>query len=402
MAGGSWRTRDSTVTIIVSGLLVVVAFAGQPGGVTALRELRASLANPGVWENVTPPASPSSRLTPSMAYDSVRHRVLLFGGGVSANDTWSYDPGASRWTNLDPRNPPRMGWMGTAAMVYDVHADRFIVYGVGVWPNETWAYDPVANAWMNLNPPESPFPRHDPGIVYDAAEDLILLFGGGVLGGQHYYSAYDDTWAYDYNANTWTLLHPVVSPDRRFGAAMTYDPVEDQVVLFGGCANGLDIECNLVNDTWAYSYRWGNWTNLSPPASPSPRHLAAVTYDSRDRAMILFGGADERGIYDRSANLNETWTYSLTANRWTNESPSPSPPGRRQGAMAYDPLEDEAVLFGGYAYADTWAYRLGIGPIPTSQPPNTLLIGLLFILAAPAGAAVIWLVAGRAWRKNER
>lgn len=334
-----------------------------------------------------------------MAYDDSKDRFLLFGGESNANDTWSYSPDANRWTNLAATGPPPPGYMRAPAMAYDVRANRLILFGVGSPnPNETWAYDGVANAWTNLRPLASPPPRHDAGVAFDVAAGRILLFGGGDIAPQHPLSAHNDTWAYDYVKNSWTQLRPAVWPDRRLGAAMVYDSAADRIVLFGGCANGIDFSCALVNDTWIYDYTLDTWTEVSPVVSPSPRSFAASTYDSRDDAMILFGGTDSRGV------LIDTWTYSVRQNRWTNENPMSSPIARQRGAMAYDPVRNQALLFGGSFSTDwspandTWSYRLGAGGTsggPSEGFGNPLVLALVLI-AASAGTVVLWFL----WRKG--
>jgi hypothetical protein len=63
-----------------------------------------SVAQTPDWTQVTTASSPSARYTHAMAYDSVRGKVVMFGGndgsGTSGhfNDTWEYD--GVNWTQV--------------------------------------------------------------------------------------------------------------------------------------------------------------------------------------------------------------------------------------------------------------------------------------------------------------
>ena len=77
--------------------------------------------NKGVW-------SPPARYSPAMAYDSVRQRVVLFGGRGSSwlfGDTWEWD--GSSWTLRTPTTSPRAR-LG-CAMAYDSERRRQVLLG---------------------------------------------------------------------------------------------------------------------------------------------------------------------------------------------------------------------------------------------------------------------------------
>src|SRR3989442_15890746 len=86
---------------------------------------------------------------------------------------------------------------------------------------------------MNMSPAASPLARSHHAMAYDSGSDRVILFGGysSCCGG----IALGDTWAYDFNANTWTDMTPAVAPTSRESSAMAYDSQSDRVILFGGC-----------------------------------------------------------------------------------------------------------------------------------------------------------------------
>ena len=68
-------------------------------------------------------------------------------------------------------------------------------------PTTTTTTEPAS--WAEASPSTGPSPREAHSMVYDAGSALVLLFGGWDVD-----YAYNDTWAYDAAANTWTDLAP--------------------------------------------------------------------------------------------------------------------------------------------------------------------------------------------------
>jgi len=58
----------------------------------------------------------------------------------------------------------------------------------------------------------------------------LVLFGGAVGGDWENSSA--DSWTW--NGSTWTQVHPATTPPNRYDFAMSYDPGEKAVLMFGG------------------------------------------------------------------------------------------------------------------------------------------------------------------------
>src|SRR6267378_2281483 len=314
------------------------------------------------WTNMNPPVAPTARENFATAYDSVADRVVLFGGydGTSdgSDETWAYYLESNLWSNLAPTVHPDSGWTHRAA--YDSHAQRIIMFGgfdgvTGTVTNETWAFDLANNTWANRQPSDAPSVRSRQAMAYDVRADQVILFGGL---GQMYES---DTWAYDFARNTWTNLSPATPPPARRNAGMVYDSVADRLILFGG----VDLSRQTIfNDTWSYDFNANTWTNLTPPTGPSGRYGFGFIYDPVADVCALFGGLTSDRMSD------ETWAYNLASNSWTILSADPHPAARWSVGMAYDSQSDRAVLFSGRvssgAQNDTWALLLQ--PAPPGAP----------------------------------
>src|SRR5690606_15760708 len=92
------------------------------------------------------------------------------------------------------------------------------------------------------------------------------------------------------------------------------------------------------------------WTSELVPTQPPYRFEPAIAWDVARDVAVLHGGVGDRFI-------DETWTWSGAA--WAERSsPGGSPSYRLRHAMAYDPLGEEVLLFGG-AKDDEWYYPEG-------------------------------------------
>ncbi len=125
-------------------------------------------------------------------------------------------------------------------------------------------------------------------MVYDAARQRVVLFGGSSLG---------DTWEWD--GTNWSQKTPNTVPSARSNHALAYDSARQRVVLFGGENNSVDF-----GDTWEWDGT--NWTQKSPATAPLVRTYHALAFDSVRQRVVLFGGS-YYGSY-----LGDTWEWDGT------------------------------------------------------------------------------------------
>ncbi len=339
--------------------------------------------------NMNPALSPRQAYS-VMSYDSPSDRMILFG--ADGHETWAYDFDGNRWTNLTPSNPPSLE-EGGLAMAYDSESHRAILLGYarGVdaqgmarfYP-ETWAYDFETNTWINMRPAAGPLETGR--LAYDSQSDRVILFGGrDPLG------AGNETWAYDFDTNTWTNMFPTARPTFSSYAHLAYDVNSDRTVLFGG-------DSFEAQETWAYDSRNNTWSNMRPSTWPSGVDSPLV-YDSESDRLIRFGGSVKRGELIKASD--ETWAYNLESNTWTKMNPASKPP-RSHGshAMAYDSQSDRVIWYSLFSDGpQTWAfdYRAAAaerGPEPAGIP---LLVWPIVGIVSVAAAAVVmwWFMRGR-------
>lgn len=344
------------------------------------------------WANMSSGTHPARRFHDAMAYDSESDRVILFGGvrypDPPLDDTWSYDFNTNAWTNMDPPTLPTA--RSNHMVAYDAESDRIIVFG-GRLPDrtlsaDTWAYDFNTNTWTHRSPAVHPSPRNDAAMAYDAQSDRVILVGGYTAAGRS-----DETWAYDFNTNTWTNMNPNLRPPPRFEAAMAYDRESDRAILFGG--NVDDSGMPFADDTWAYDFNANSWVERNPPKKPSAQGGHAMAYDSGSDRLVLHGRAGSYPVL-----VAATWLYDFNSDAWVGAAPAASAPLLWSHAIAYDSESDRVVLFGGefldppYEPTDeTWVYRHEFTSFVTVQIPPR---GPDFATAGLTATAIVGIITG--------
>ena len=342
------------------------------------------------WTNLTPNPIPA-RWHHAMAYDSVRHRLVVFGGRTAwnagpLNDTWEWD--GSTWTQrVALVTPPARE---SHAMVFDSARQRVVMFGGDSgagYLNDTWEWD--GTTWTQRVPATSPPATALHYMAYDATRAVTVM-------------CWDSTWEWD--GTTWT------QKTSSLPAALTYTDLvyagSAGVMLLGESQNWLwngtawssvsftasvpwtsgpvfatydELRDRVVAIAWHQSpadrmsvWEWtsGDW-EVRAASVPGAPHLvlADVAYDPDNALLWLFGGV-------RPFNTETTaqlWDWNGT--RWREHYDSvPSP--RHLPLMTFDARRGRLVMFGGFdnggvVLADTWewdgtawALRASSGPPP--------------------------------------
>lgn len=370
----------------------------------------------GSMRHVVSATGPGRRSGASIAYDSDRKRVILFGGGSTFGyvaDTWAWD--GQTWTKLLPAQSPPPRYSG--AMTYDpVRKVVLLTGGISnaMYARDTWSFDgqtwhdetpppasnvpPVvhlynlifdekekvpavvmgesggggctsigifrfrAGAWIRETAPGSGPVACFAGAMYDSAQKKILALGapfvGGVLGPTKMWS-YDGTW--QDAAPTPPIAGQYYLAGSAYGAGNVF------LVSGGNQFNGERIRA---------IQRWDGTSWQIEPTSlvPSRRaYPAAVT--AHNGALFLFGGQG-------SGVLRDTWQFDGTV--WKELYPSVSPPARTRALLAFDSVRSEVVLYGGLTnngtpLTDTWIWNgtTWTAKAPTTNPGPTTTTGAM-------------------------
>jgi hypothetical protein len=254
------------------------------------------------------------------------------------------DVSAVNWEQESPGRSPSARTF--AATTYDSSRDRVVLFGGSTSVAnlaDTWEWD--GSTWTQQAPATSPPALAGAAMAYDAALGRSVLFGGSSPTGNS-----SDTWQWDGSA--WTKLNAATTPPPMVWASMVYDSARTRLVLFGAY-NSFGL---WLSETWEFN--GSTWTQLHSANSPSTRTGAAMSFDSSRNRTVLFGGRDNNsGV--RSA---ETWEWDGT--NWTLRAPVVSPYQRFWHSMAFDPVRNRTILFGGDHFQpyelgetnDTWEW----------------------------------------------
>lgn len=364
--------------------LGVVLFAGR--GVAGLHDDTWAWDG-STWRELVFTTRPSARSDAAFAFDPVRKVLVLHGGSAGSTETWEL--GAAGWTQR-AAGPPR----SEAMLAFDPVSRRTVMFGgfdqSGDPTATTWSWD--GTVWRQLAAP-GPTARAAAGGAIDPDTGQLIMFGGYIPPPPAclscVYSMLAETW--QWTGTTWLALDrlspPVVSAPAitldlarrrivrfsgfdaarpellnetwehngrrwvvhsagapaRTGGALAYDAARGVSVLFGG-----STAAGLAADTWIWDGR--SWTQKLTQVAPVVRDQHAMAYDIARGKVVLFGGIG--GV--NASLLGDTWEWD--GQTWTDMTPATSPSARRPTALAYDPIQQRVLLFGGDSNGDTWTW----------------------------------------------
>lgn len=392
----------------------VVMVQGYPGNPSATWEWD------GLdWQLIATTNNPTSRFQPGLVFDHQRGRMVLVGGTswIPSGECWEYDgtdwqlraplPGAPRsgaacvfdpnqgktlviggsdgnfvlqdawgfdgtsWTTAPDLGRAPTALVG-AALAIEPGGTSVLLYGGSNslrWPtyrNETWRWD--GSSWNELAVPgplagpSLPAPLGSGfanALMWSQQGQVHLLFGSTVA--QMGYGVPVIAWPHTmstWNGSAWQPQSISVLPPTRSGGAIAVDTQANEGVLFGGFPANPSVPGALLDDTWVWN--GSSWQVRAPASHPSARAGHALAYDPvRDR-VVLFGGVDATGVA-----LTDTWEWDGTT--WLSTANTPQVPA---GSLAFDPAVQQVVLI---------PYSFGAGSTP------------------PASGTATWIYTGSTW-----
>jgi hypothetical protein len=347
-------------------------FGGWTGNVTSVYNdvWSVSLDAAPQWSQawVTHAPRATGRLWHSGVRDPVRNRMIVFGGLSNwlgeptpyLQDTWTVDLGATTtWNAVSPSGTPPSGRYGHSA-IYDPVRDRMVIFGgtntapLGDVPVLSFAGTP---AWGEIQVRGVvPNPRHGHTAIYDPIRDQMVVFGGvGAI-------LFDDAWTLSLSGTpTWTRLPATGGPSARTGHTAIYDPSQDRMIVFGG-TNGVDL-----GDVWQLSLSGvPQWSLLDAGGTPpAPRHAHSAVFDAVHNRMLVFGG-----MSGPSTLFNDLQALDLgTDPAWKQLDAADQPAGPYGHAAVYDPTRDAMWVYGGQGAGanELWTYW------PAGEPTAVVL-----------------------------
>ena len=173
-------------------------------------------------------------------------------------------------------------------------------------------------------------------MIYDPVNQQILMYGGAHW--ENRYTFYDELWSYKYETNTWTQIETTNNPDPGFNTMITYIPERHQLFLFGGWSHQ-----DRISDTWILNLETLNWIKQIPNIHPSPRSDASIAYDRSNDKVVLFSG-----YLLNDTHMQDTWTYNFEEENWNKHNPENSPLGQYGHHMVFIETSDQVLMYPGH------------------------------------------------------
>jgi PKD repeat protein len=244
-------------------------------------------------------------ITPGAPYDL----YVDFGGGTWSYDfvTGQYNKLASRYWGYAGYQPP-----GRLSPGFAADGTKAILFGGLDYDNGTYVLDFASQSWavaIGQGSASSPPARGqiENQFAYDTGHGRFVLFGGRCFDPARctYQGMLDDTWLYNPASNSWMKATPATRPSARNQGQMYYDAANGVVVLYGGIGAGGTV----LNDLWTFDVATLSWTQQAMPATnPGGVFLGQVSYAPTTQCGYLVYGMKPAG----ATNPN-TWKLCLQA-----------------------------------------------------------------------------------------
>lgn len=273
------------------------------------------------WQLRLPPmpvVGPVASTAPKAVFDPARGEVVLVGGYAGAQllgDVFSWN--GARWLPL-PSAPLLPVHSERSAVMAEPQGTSLILFSGGSYllHGETWRWN--GRDWSQAST-TGPVPRF--GAAFCTGSAQCYLFGGeaGAWG-----PTLGDLWQWD--GTIWTQLPS--GPPPRMGAAMAFDSLHNEVVLFGGGSS------TWLGDTWTWNGT--SWQQHTPSTSPAPRTYPGMAFDGAGMRVLLCGG------YAWPMLSPDTWQWDGT--NWSVVPVTATPAYASGASMAFDEQRQQVVL----------------------------------------------------------
>jgi hypothetical protein len=281
------------------------------------------------WTQLSPSGSlPQARGYPAVGYDPSQNALVIFGGNRNIgncfntlNDTWVLTNangmgGTPAWSQRSPASPPSIRNLHTG--VYDTVNHRLMIYGgqdaCGPLLDEVWVLSNIFSGtitWTQLSiPGPHPAARATHVAAYDQANNRMIIQGSYVD---------SQTWVLT-NANglggtpAWIQLPTTGTPPNfNFGNQAVYDPTENELIVFAGSATNAPSAALLVFVLSNANGLGGTpaWTQLTLSGGPPPQTL--------DHSMWYHPGTDRAVTWGGQTCANNS--CALTGQMWMMQNP---------------------------------------------------------------------------------
>jgi hypothetical protein len=290
--------------------------------------------NPGgpwIREEVVGPFPLTSGELNSVFWDEENYLTWVIGQDVGGNGLAYYSYNGLGFYESSPQNPYEPAFR---CGDYSLGAGYGLVAGVDkVIKLDDSVSSPSWQDWPAYGGPQ-PSPRYGASIVWlDWPYNIFFMFGGYSETGYA-----NDVWLYSPFAKRWIPKGGYsTEPSQRYGYGLAYDPMRQVVVVYGG--NGGS---GTNTDTWEWNPALMDapnaWSLRMAASPPGALYYTRMVFCDYDGLVYLYGGGGT-GIKNRFF----TWDGAV----WVNRAQGGPSPSMLEHGMAYQPIYQRIVLYGG-------------------------------------------------------
>jgi hypothetical protein len=237
----------------------------------------------------------------------------------------------TRWSEATPSLPFSNS---TCVAAFDTTLGRTVV----VEPGATWAIVSATGVVTQLTgPTPGGSAWNDAAIAYDPVRQQVVLFGGYDFNG----SARATT--LQLVAGVWQQPTAPGSPPARHSAGMCFDAAAGVIRLAAGDAANFGAAVQPLADVWTFDGTTWTQAPATPNGPAGPTEMAFDTVRGRCVAWAANG------------------TFEWIGGGFVPVPTNSSPPPRRGAAFVYDAFRERIVLHGGFNFgtttrSDVWEY----------------------------------------------
>lgn len=211
------------------------------------------------WQNQRA-GSPPFREQHELCWDSLRRRVVLFGGVLRRNDTWEWD--GATWVERQPASPPP--WNNYFGMAFHERIGRVIVSGGDGFRGENWHWD--GRDWHGYGTLGAPSTSAGirPRMAYHAKADQVVTLRSRT----HNIPVPIETWVYTASQHTPALTSGFGSGCRGSAGVPELRVAADPYLGYPMRLELNDLPGGLVNQAF-FLFGGSNtsWAGAALPAS---------------------------------------------------------------------------------------------------------------------------------------
>lgn len=257
-------------------------------------------------------------------------------GDAGKVEDWTQKDDMSQWGRRNQR------------IIYSTRTKMFYCYGgqVGNFVSDrTYRYNPNNDDWTRVGFTGEPDARASAFVVWDNKNNLMWVYGGR---NANWGTLYNDFWAYDPVADSWT--QKATGLERLCNAAGAFNPNRNEIIMYGGFNGTSEYPSNQV---FVYNITFDFWEEKH---NYTPRYYHDAVWSPKTNSMLVYGGTENYTQSGGYVFVNELNEYFPENDTWTNRTPTGN---RIRHILAWDTHAEVLMLTSGADTSvrnDMWHY----------------------------------------------